>query len=172
MIGDNDTKSISNHGVEEEDESGPSPATGAYLRTKNEINETDITIPDITEVGPEEVLEKVGEIMSVMENLVIVKGTPSERVNQGSERALDSDTLLVFEDRKVMGYVSIVKSSREISLKQMYRSMKLLVRLASPCIKSSLTIVIPLILKRCAYLAIFSMYRNEVALSSSNKSNK
>ena len=108
MIDDDDTKSVSNHGVDEEDELGTSPATGTYFRTKNEINETDVTIPDIAEVGPEEVLEKVGEIMGVMENLVIVKGAPSELVNQGSERALDSDTLLVFEDRKVMGYVSIV----------------------------------------------------------------
>jgi H/ACA ribonucleoprotein complex non-core subunit NAF1 len=104
-VNDDDTNSVSNHGVDEEDESGPAPTTGSYFQTKNEIDETDVTIPDIAEVGPEEVLEKVGEVMSVMENLVIVKGTASER---GFERALDSDTLLVFEDRKVMGYVSIV----------------------------------------------------------------
>jgi H/ACA ribonucleoprotein complex non-core subunit NAF1 len=45
--------------------------------------------------------------MNIIDNVVIVKGASSEVVNRGSERALDSDTLLVFEDRKVMGYVGI-----------------------------------------------------------------
>ena len=108
---DDDIKSVFNHDLDE-DESCPAlaPTTGVYFQTKNEINETDITIPDIAEVDPEEVLEKVGEIMSVMDTLVIIKGSPSERVNQGSERALDADTLIVFEDRKVMGYVSVLRS--------------------------------------------------------------
>lgn len=101
-VNDDDAKSISNHDLDEDDESGP---TGVDFQTKNEINETDVIIPDISEVGPEEILEKVGEIMSVMVNLVIVRGEPSERANKGSEQALDSDTLLVFEDRKVMGYI-------------------------------------------------------------------
>lgn len=52
-------------------------------------------------------MEKVGEIMTVMDKVVIVKGLPSEDVNRGSKRALDSDTLLVFEDRKVLGYVRV-----------------------------------------------------------------
>jgi H/ACA ribonucleoprotein complex non-core subunit NAF1 len=116
-VNDDDAKSVSNHSFDEDDESGLVPTIGAYFQTKNEIHETDITIPDIAEVGPQELLEKVGEIMSVMENMVIVKGLPSERTNQGSERALDSDTLLVFEDRKVMGYVSIVKSSWRMFLR-------------------------------------------------------
>jgi H/ACA ribonucleoprotein complex non-core subunit NAF1 len=40
--------------------------------------------------------------MSVVGNVVIVKGLATTGT---SERALDSDTLLVFEDRKVLGYV-------------------------------------------------------------------
>jgi hypothetical protein len=172
MHDDDDTKSVSNHGLDEDDEPGPAPTTGTYFQTKNETNDTDIIIPDIVEVDPEEVLEKVGEIMSIMEKVVIVKGVPSERTNQGSERALDSDTLLVFEDRKVMGYVSIVKSSCRTFLRRIYRSMKHLVQLPSPCIKSSSVIVTPSILKRCNYLGMFSMYRKEVALSSSIKSSK
>jgi H/ACA ribonucleoprotein complex non-core subunit NAF1 len=56
-------------------------------------------------VGPDEVLEKVGEVMSVVGNVVIVKGRAA--TSGGSERALDSDTLLVFEDRKVLGYVRV-----------------------------------------------------------------
>lgn len=71
--------------------------------------EFDITVPDIEQVGSEEVLEKVGEIVTIMNNLAIVKGMPSELLNRGSDRALDSDTLLVFEDRKVIGYVSSLK---------------------------------------------------------------
>ena len=70
--------------------------------------EYDVAVPDITEVGPEEPLEKVGEVMSIVNNVVIVKGLPSSIANQGSEKALDSDTLLVFEDRKVMGYVRTI----------------------------------------------------------------
>lgn len=92
--------------LDDDEESGPTPATGAYFQTKNEVVDSDINIPDITEVGQEEVLEKVGEIMTVMDKVVIVRGIPSEMAKQGSERALDSDTLLVFDDRKVMGYVS------------------------------------------------------------------
>jgi H/ACA ribonucleoprotein complex non-core subunit NAF1 len=134
-VNDDDAKSVSNHYLEEEDESAPAPTTGAHFRTKNEVDETDINIPDIVEVGTEEVLEKVGEIMSVMEKLVIVKGVPSERANRGSERALDSDTLLLFEDRKVMGYVRSVRIFFYTSLRRICRSMKHLVPLPNPCIK-------------------------------------
>lgn len=89
----------------EDDEPDSVTATGAYFQTKNEL-EIETVVPDIQHVGPEEELEIVGNIMSVISNSVIVKGIPSGVVNRGSERALDSDTLLVFEDRSVMGYVS------------------------------------------------------------------
>ena len=62
-------------------------------------------VPDVSEVGPHEQLERVGEVMNIIDKVVIVKGIPSDIANRGSERALDSDTLLVFEDRKVLGYV-------------------------------------------------------------------
>jgi H/ACA ribonucleoprotein complex non-core subunit NAF1 len=52
-------------------------------------------------------LERVGEVMNIMDNAVIVKCTSSEVVNRGSDKALDAGTLLVFEDRKVMGYVCV-----------------------------------------------------------------
>lgn len=81
------------------------PTSGSYFQTKNEITETNIVVPDIAQVGPEEVLEKVGEIISIMGNTVIVNGVPSENAHRGSDRALDSDTLLVFHDRQVLGYV-------------------------------------------------------------------
>jgi len=65
-------------------------------------------IPDIEEVGSEEELEKVGEITSIVDKVAIVKGMAIEIANNALEKALDSDTLLVFEDRKVMGYVGPV----------------------------------------------------------------
>jgi H/ACA ribonucleoprotein complex non-core subunit NAF1 len=86
--------------------------TGAsYLPTQNELTEVDITIPRIDEVGTEEKLEKVGQVMTIVDRFAIVRGgmLPSEHLNnnRASDRALDSDTLLVFEDRKVMGYVCV-----------------------------------------------------------------
>ncbi len=61
--------------------------------------------PPIAQVGPDERLEKVGEIMNVVDNVVVVMGEAS-LTHRASERALDSETLLVYEDRKVLGYVS------------------------------------------------------------------
>ncbi|KAG6337060.1 hypothetical protein ID866_2013 [Astraeus odoratus] len=76
-----------------------------YTYTRNEIVDADITIPEVSEVSPEDVLDKVGEVMSIVGNVVIVKGLPADSVKTLSERALDSETLLVFEDRRVLGYV-------------------------------------------------------------------
>ncbi|KAJ7897194.1 Gar1/Naf1 RNA binding region-domain-containing protein, partial [Mycena olivaceomarginata] len=74
-------------------------------QTKNEIPETDVAVPDIEEVGPDEVLERVGEVMSIIDKTVIVKGAPAELLARASDQTLDCDTLLVFEDRKVLGYI-------------------------------------------------------------------
>lgn len=93
---------------DEEDAKGPSG--GASLRTKNEIPEPSVVVPDISEVDAHEPLEKVGEIMSIIDNVVIVKGLASAVENKAAERALDSESLLVFEDRKVLGYVSSIRT--------------------------------------------------------------
>ena len=90
---------------DEDDEEGGTVAAAISLRTKNELPEPDIVIPSIAEVGPDEQLEKVGEIMNIVNNVVVVKGEPSS-THRASEHALDSETLLVYEDRKVLGYVS------------------------------------------------------------------
>ncbi|CDO73451.1 hypothetical protein BN946_scf185013.g86 [Trametes cinnabarina] len=91
--------------VEDDEDGDVGGPSGVQVRTKNEVVEVDITIPEISEVGPHDTLEKVGEVMSIVDKVVIVKGVPSEIANRGSEKALDSDTLLVFEDRKVLGYI-------------------------------------------------------------------
>lgn len=91
---------------EDEEPSGPPITSAAQVRTKNEVPDLSVVVPDITEVGPEELLEKVGEVMSVLDNMVIVKGLASKIADQAAESVLDSDSLLVFDDRKVLGYVS------------------------------------------------------------------
>ncbi|KAG1754933.1 Gar1/Naf1 RNA binding region-domain-containing protein [Suillus paluster] len=90
--------------VDDDEESGATAAT-SYVQTKNEVVETDIIVPSISEVGPEEVLEKVGEVMNIVGNVVIVKGLPADSSRAASEKALDTETLLVFDDRKVLGHV-------------------------------------------------------------------
>ncbi|KAI0033966.1 Gar1/Naf1 RNA binding region-domain-containing protein [Vararia minispora EC-137] len=90
----------------DEDEDGESgvPTASAVL-TKNEVVEVDFNVPEIDEVSADEELERVGYVMSVVNNVVIVRGTAAESLGRMSEKALDADTLLVFEDRKVLGYV-------------------------------------------------------------------
>ncbi|KAG0700646.1 Gar1/Naf1 RNA binding region-domain-containing protein [Suillus ampliporus] len=90
--------------VDDDEESGATAAT-SYVQTKNEIVETDIIVPSVSEVGPEEVLEKVGEVMNIIGNVVIVKGLAADSSRAASEKALDTETLLVFDDRRVLGHV-------------------------------------------------------------------
>lgn len=93
----------------DDDEDGQGGAmTADQACTKNEVTDVKIAIPEVEEVGTHELLEKVGEIMSIIDKVVIVKGNPSQVQNRASERALDSDTLLVFDDRKVLGYVRVL----------------------------------------------------------------
>lgn len=89
-----------------EDEESGMTAAATYLQTKNEIVDANIMIPTISAVEPCDILEKVGEIMSIVENIVIVRGLPVDNVKALSKHALDAESLLVFEDRKVLGYVS------------------------------------------------------------------
>lgn len=90
---------------EDEEEGG---AVAATVRTKNESSEQDVMIPPILQVDPDEQLERAGEIMNIVNNVVIVKGGGSG-THRASEHALDAETLLVYDDRKVLGYVSTMK---------------------------------------------------------------
>ena len=104
---DPDHVSRNNHLQDQDDDEDAVPiaSSGTYFHTKHEIAETDIVIPKVNRIDPDEVLEKVGEVMNIVDRIVIIKGNPSNMLNRGSDRALDSDTLLVFNDRTVMGYV-------------------------------------------------------------------
>jgi H/ACA ribonucleoprotein complex non-core subunit NAF1 len=90
---------------DKDEEEGGAPATKAAFRTKNELPEPDIMIPTTAQIGPDEQLERVGEIMNIVNNVVIIKGVESGS-HRALDRALDSETLLVYEDRRVLGYVS------------------------------------------------------------------
>ncbi|TRM66030.1 Gar1/Naf1 RNA binding region-domain-containing protein [Schizophyllum amplum] len=87
-----------------DEDGGIVSGAGTYLTTKNEVAETKILIPSISAVEPDEQLEKIGQIMTVLENVAIVRGIPGGPFS-GVDRALDADTLLVFEDRTVFGHV-------------------------------------------------------------------
>ena len=90
----------------------------SYFRTKNEpTEESDVLVPDIQQVGADEILEQIGEVLNIVENTVIVKGhTASKNTNQ----TLDAETLLLFEDRQVLGYVSLMHDHSSSSHKQVY----------------------------------------------------
>ncbi|KAG8735834.1 hypothetical protein FRC10_010095 [Ceratobasidium sp. 414] len=84
-----------------EDEDGaPHTLPAQYSGTKNEILVPEVEVPEITEVPVDDVLEPIGEIMTIIDSVVVVKGDAT-----GVRRALDMDSLLVFEDRKVLGKV-------------------------------------------------------------------
>lgn len=85
----------------EEEGGGPATSAGTHLTTKNEVLEPSVNVPTIESVGADELLESVGDIMSIIANTVVVRATAA--VN--AQSVLDTDTLLVFDDRKVLGYV-------------------------------------------------------------------
>jgi H/ACA ribonucleoprotein complex non-core subunit NAF1 len=89
---------------EDDGEEGTAKVQG-YVKTQHEVIEANVAIPSITEIAADEPLEKVGEVMAVLPETVVVRGIPAPVLGRASEKALDSETLLVLEDRKVLGYV-------------------------------------------------------------------
>jgi H/ACA ribonucleoprotein complex non-core subunit NAF1 len=85
-----------------DDEGYPAPVVvdPTAFNTKNEIIPIP-KLPTIAKVEDDEELEPVGEVMSIVGTVVIVKA-----YQDGSNRVLDTDSMLVFEDRKVLGLVS------------------------------------------------------------------
>ncbi|CAE7072506.1 unnamed protein product, partial [Rhizoctonia solani] len=83
----------------EDDEDTPS-GIARYAGTKNEVLLPEVKAPELATVPPEETLELIGEIMTIIDSVVVIKGYTS-----GVERVLDTDSLLVFEDRNVFGVV-------------------------------------------------------------------
>ncbi|KAG9021963.1 hypothetical protein FS837_006835, partial [Tulasnella sp. UAMH 9824] len=71
------------------------------LKTANEVVDPNVEPPSIEEVGEDEILEIVGEVMSIIGSVVVVKGLPGS----AAEKVLDTGSLLVWEDRHVLGEV-------------------------------------------------------------------
>lgn len=90
----------------DDDDDGGAVVSPDQVRTKNEVAEVQIVIPQVEQIEENEVMEKVGEVLSIVDKVVIVQGLSLHAPGRVSDRALDSDTLLVFEDRIVLGYVS------------------------------------------------------------------
>lgn len=86
----------------DDDEDTPAGSTTQYSGTKNEILLPEVQTPGLTKVPPDDVLEEVGQVMTIIDSVVVVKGRTS-----GVDRVLDTDSLLVFDDRNVFGLVSL-----------------------------------------------------------------
>lgn len=95
----------------DDEEDGGAVVSPDQVRTKNEASEIQIVVPEVDHIEEHENIEKVGEILSIVDKVVIVKGPPRQVQGRVLDRALDSDTLLVFEDRRVLGYVSSFPST-------------------------------------------------------------
>ncbi|KAK0465542.1 Gar1/Naf1 RNA binding region-domain-containing protein [Desarmillaria tabescens] len=86
---------------DDEGESGLPTESQSYFASQHEVLDSNISVPEIAEVDPEEPIEMLGEIVNIMDQAVIIRGLPSSHINH----VLDSETLLVFDDRKVLGYI-------------------------------------------------------------------
>ncbi|GJE89576.1 Gar1 and Med15 domain-containing protein [Phanerochaete sordida] len=89
----------------DDEEDGGGVVSPDQVRTKNEVAEVQIVVPEVERIEEHESMEKVGEVFSIVDKVAIVKGLSQEASGRASDRALDSDTLLVFDDRRVLGYV-------------------------------------------------------------------
>jgi H/ACA ribonucleoprotein complex non-core subunit NAF1 len=90
----------------EDDEDVPAGSVIQYSGTKNEIMLPEVQSPELTQVPPDDVLEQMGEVMTIIDSVVVVRGHTS-----GFNRVLDTDSLLVFDDRKVLGLVSCIRTT-------------------------------------------------------------
>ncbi len=108
--------------------------------------------------------------MSIVNDVVIVKGVASPIANRGSERALDSETLLVFEDRKVLGYVRIAFVRLGAKRRLSHRSLRLSALPANLSTRSSSTQNIPSIPRESTLAGPCSMSQRRATTSSFNNS--
>ncbi|KAG8685252.1 hypothetical protein FRC11_010872, partial [Ceratobasidium sp. 423] len=94
------TLQVPNDSDIEDDEDAPSGSIAQYSGTKNEVLLPEVKAPEFTVVPPEDVLELIGEVMTIIDSVVVIRGYTS-----GVDRVLDTDSPLVFEDRNVFGVV-------------------------------------------------------------------
>jgi hypothetical protein len=115
--GDSDDDSTSNHKTRK---------VGQIPATVHEILAPQVAMPSITSVEPSETIELIGEVLSIVDSVVVVKS-----YEHGHHKVLDTDSLFVFEDRKVLGLVRpahrlLFKDSGLTRMCSCFRSSKLL----------------------------------------------
>ncbi|KAF8506368.1 Gar1/Naf1 RNA binding region-domain-containing protein [Hysterangium stoloniferum] len=88
------------------DEDGP-PLANNYIPTAHELPPTAIPIPPLPDPAtlPQDILELVGEISTVLPDSVIVRGGALATAPQRRDAVLDEGSLLLFHDRTPLGYV-------------------------------------------------------------------
>ncbi|KZT54117.1 NAF1-domain-containing protein [Calocera cornea HHB12733] len=82
--------------ADEVDDEGGGPTGLAAFASKNEIVTPDVNVPDFDEISPDDKIENIGEIMNIVDSVVVVKGRTNAQY-----QVIDTGSLLVFEDRKV-----------------------------------------------------------------------
>lgn len=78
----------------------------SMFATIHEVVAPQVTMPSITEIPDDEPIELLGEVTSIVDSVVVVKS-----LSNGMQRVLDTDSMLVLENRKVLGLVSTVLSA-------------------------------------------------------------
>ncbi|EIW86990.1 NAF1-domain-containing protein [Coniophora puteana RWD-64-598 SS2] len=92
--------------ADDDDEEAGDAAPAAYVHTVNEVVEPTIVAPVIEKIGPDDPLELLGHISRIIGNVVIIEGTTGKPLSAAANpRTLDAETLLVLEDRSVLGHI-------------------------------------------------------------------
>ncbi|KAG8899183.1 hypothetical protein FRC01_010631 [Tulasnella sp. 417] len=88
-------------GDSDDDEEVGGRTNSAPLKTANEVVDPNVVPPSIEKVGDDEILEIIGDVMSIIGSVVVVKGLPGS----AAEKVLDTGSLLVWDDRHVLGEI-------------------------------------------------------------------
>ncbi|KAG9024712.1 hypothetical protein FRB95_011151 [Tulasnella sp. JGI-2019a] len=86
---------------DDDNDNGEGPSTSGPLKTANEIVSPEIEMPTIEYLDEGDVLEHLGEVMSIIDSVVVIKGSSGA----AGEKVLDTGSLLAWEDRKVLGMI-------------------------------------------------------------------
>ncbi|KAI6031455.1 Gar1/Naf1 RNA binding region-domain-containing protein [Pisolithus microcarpus] len=66
-----------------------------YVHTKNEVVDTDIVIPEVSEVSPEDSLEKVGEVMSIIYETFGPTSQPLYQIKFNQKYPVDTEKIRI-----------------------------------------------------------------------------
>jgi len=88
------------------EEDGP-PVPATYVPSAHEVPPEAVPIPPLPDPStlPSDPLIKVGEIINVLPDTVIIRGGLAVTASERKDAALDEGSLLLFSDRTPLGYV-------------------------------------------------------------------